>query len=212
MSLPTVWAVEPNAAEPIIESYGYLTDIIPGYREGMEQRVQLRRHPTGSIEFAFLSTDLWEAQRTAVLLQRRRAQPWIVPLWQYRARPTADIAPGATEIAIVTASIPFTDPLGLGPYAVLWRDSRYFEVVALNAIYPSRLELASPVVGTWPASSVEVLPARVGRLYRNPSTPWLTRSVPTGRVRFDFECWSDDNIVPVLTDDYAVLGGQVQPV
>lgn len=212
MPLPVVWPVEPNAKDGIIETYGYMTDVIPGYRRGIEQRAQLRRHPVGGVEFSFLCDELREAQRISVLLQRKRAQQWIVPLWQYRAAPTANVSPGAVEISVVTANIPFTDPLGLGPYAVLWRNSQEYEVVYLNAIFPSKVELAAPVAGTWPSASVELLPCRVGRLEQPPSTPWLTPRLLTGRVRFDFDAWSEDNIVPTLTDELLATEDQVLPV
>jgi len=207
---PVVWALEPNISDPVVETYGYMTDVIELRRR--EQRVQLRRHPIGAIEFSFFCENPLEGQRTAVLIHRKRAQPWIVPLWQYRSRPTADVTAGATEVQVVTSLIPFTDPLGLGPYALLWRSSSSYELVHLNAIYPTKLELAQPVAGNWTAGSVEVLPCRVGRLEQAPRTPWLTPQVLTGRVRFDFDCWSDDNIVPTLTDEFAVIGDQVQPV
>lgn len=208
---PIVWALEPNAVDQVVEEYGYLTDVLAAYRR-LEQRIQLRRHSTGAIEFSFFCDDLLEGQRISVLLQRKRAQPWIVPLWPYRSRPAANITAGDTLIQIPTANIPFTDALGLGPYAVLWRTSRLYELVKLNAIYANAVELAQPVAGTWSAATIELIPARVGRLEQAPRTPWLTPKLLTGRIRFDFDSWSEDNMVPTLTDDYMVMGDQPQPV
>lgn len=210
MNAPQVWPLEPNAVHPIVEEYGYLTDIFRSYR-GLEQRVQLRRHPLGAVEFFFLCDDPWEGRRISALLHRKQAQPWIVPLWQYRARPTADVSTGATSISLATSGIPFTDPAELGPYAVLWGSARAFEIIFLDAIMPTTVELAAPTVGAWSAAAVELLPARRARLDGSPDLSWITSRVLAGRVRFIFEAWRTDTQVPTATESAFIDEGDLVP-
>lgn len=212
MPAPTVFPFEPNGRDPIVEWYGYLTDVIGPSHEGREQRIQLRRHPTGAIETSFFSESRYEFQRMAALLFRKHAQLWAAPLWPYATRLTADAAAGATSLSLPTAYLPFTDPLGLGPYVLLWRDSRTFELASLNAIYPSLIELAAPLAAAWPAAGSYLIPVRTA--YLEPMVPllWETPELVTGRHHFTFEAHGTDTVVPTLTEDFVVIGDQVQPV
>lgn len=209
----TVWPFEPNIVDPVREEYGYATDVIRSY-DGSEQRVALRRHPTGAIEFGFLLDDVWEAQRANVLLHRKQAQRWAAPLWPYRRRLEADVAAGDVAVTVTTAPLPFSDPAQLGPYALLWRSARAFELVQLNAVYPTYLELlgSAPAAAAWPAGTTWVIPVRVARLEARVEGEWLTGRAFQGRIRFLFEAWGVDNFVPTLSGDLLEVGDQVEPV
>jgi len=212
MPAPTVFPFEPNGGDTIIEWYGYLTDIIGPAYEGQEQRVQLRRHPTGAIETSFFSETTYEFQRMLGLLFRKHGQVWAAPLWPYATRLTADAAAGDTIVQAVTAGIPFTDPLGLGPYALLWKNSKTFELLALNAIYPSSLELVTPLAAAWPSAGTFLIPIRTAFLDSTVPLRWETPQLVTGRHHFTFESHGTDTIVPTLTDDLAVIGDTAEPV
>jgi len=212
MAAPVVFPFEPNGLDPIVEWYGYLTDVIGPSYEGNEQRVQLRRHPTGAIETSFFSESRYEFQRMTALLFRKHSQIWAAPLWPYATRLTADASAAATSLPVLTAGLPFTDPLGLGPYALLWKDSKTFELVSLNAIYPSSIELAVPLVATWSAASSYLIPVRTAFLEPTVPLRWETPELVTSRHHFSFECHGTTNIVPTVTDEFVVVDeGAVVP-
>lgn len=185
----TVWPFEPDWSEPVVFLHGYHTDVLPAYR-WREQRAALRRHPVGGLEFAFLLNDLWEAQRANVLIHRKHAQLWAVPLWPWKVRLDSDVAPGATAIQCQTGTVPFLDAAGFGPYALLYRDARTLELVQLSTVGPTQLALSAPVVGSFAASTAYVLPVRTARLERPVTAQWDTSKVFSGHVRFSFDAWS----------------------
>jgi len=211
MADPVVFPFEANGKDPPRERYGYATDVQKA-EAGLEQRRKLRRHPTGSIEFSYFSREPWEFQRLNALLFRKQAQRWSVPLWPYATRLTADVAAGATSLSVVTAYVPWTDPLGLGPYALLWASSRSFELVKLNAVYPTRLELldAAPTAAAWPMASTWVLPVRVALLEPTVPLQWESSELLTGRIRATFDAVMTDNVVPILSEDMAAVGEEAQ--
>jgi hypothetical protein len=210
--LPTVFPFQPNGADPIAEWYGYLTDVLGPSYGGKEQQIQLRRHPTGALEASFFSESRYDYQRHSALLFRKHAQSWAVPLWPYATRLTADASAGATSLSVVTADHPWTDPLGLGPYALLWRDSQTFELASLNAIYPSSIELLAPLAKSWAAASTRLIPVRLALLEQTVPLRWETSECVTGRHHFSFDAHGIGNVVPTLTDDLVDLEAQGQPI
>jgi hypothetical protein len=194
----TVWPFEPNSDEALQEEYGYQTNIITAYG-GMEQRIALRQHPTGAVEFAFRLADNWEAQRANALLYRKHAKLWAVPLWHYGTKLTADALVGATELFAVTANVPFTDPLQLGQYALLWKSARSFELVELFGVHASSLDLSKLLSATW-AAGTWLLPVRLARLGNIYAVSWENSLAVAGRIRFDFEAWATGVLVPTVGD------------
>ena len=194
----TVWPFEPNSEEPLEEEYGYQSNVITSYG-GMEQRITLRQHPVGSVEFAFRLADNWEAQRANALLYRKHPKVWAVPLWHYGTALTAQANIGATELFAATTSVPFTDPLGLGQYALLWKSARSFELVELFGVHPSSVDLNKILAATWPAGTW-LLPVRLARLGSLYAMSWENSLVIAGRIKFEFEAWATGAIIPSVGD------------
>jgi hypothetical protein len=208
------WPFMANAGSPMVEEYGYETDVIGSYRK-LEQRMRLRRHPVGSYEFAF-TLDQRDAQRANALLYRHHAHLWAVPLWHYAAKSTGNIFAGAMAVPLVTANVSFTDLLGFGSYALLWRSPQSFELLPLTAIYPSRIDFAAPTAGAWALNSY-VIPVRQGRIDTSYGVAWETTQLVTGRIKFLFDAYNIGAPIPTYATDPAVtdtiiFGGVPQPV
>ena len=195
----TVWPFEPNSDEPWTEEYGYETNVLTSWG-GMEQRIALRKHPRGAVEFGFRLADNWESQRANALLYRKHAKLWAVPLWHYGTKITSDALIGATEISAVTDGVPFTDPLQFGQYALLWRSARSFELVTLFGIHATTVDLAVPLQATWAQVGTWLLPVRLARLGNVYGMRWENTLAVSGRIRFDFEAWATDVLVPTVGD------------
>ena len=187
MAAPAVFPFPANAAEPIQENYGYLT-AIQSSSDGTEQRQQLRRHPVGSVEFTYLCANESEAQALTALLYANQDKVLAIPLWHYASPLMADAPIGATRFTQFTASIPYQDPLGLGPYILFYKTPASYELRGIARIFTNSIWLSEPTVQNWTAASgTKVIPVRLGRLDTSIPTTWQTSKVLTGRIKFTFD-------------------------
>lgn len=208
MPLPKVWPVAANAAESMIEEYGYLTDVFRAI-SGMEQRVQLRRHPVGSLEASYLCDVAEDSQAAAAIIHGNQDDKWLVPLWMYAQRLQTALNIGDTDVAVpTTTDIPFQDASGFGAVGVLWSGPRSSEAFYIQTVNPTSLTLPIGVTKAWGTAGTFVLPARVGRLAEIVSYRWITGKVMEARLIFEFE--PPDDILDVLT--WAGIGGAMIPV
>jgi len=188
MTPPQAWPFLANAVDEIVEEYGYLTDV-ESYDDGSEQRMQLRRHPVGSLEYSFFGFDLVDGQAAQLLLYANRTKSWVVPHWPH-ARPLQSAATAGDGVLLVdTTNAPFQDPLGLGPYALVWRDARTYEVVTITEVDPGQIVLSAPLAKSWAVPGTYVIPCRVGVLDGSIEPQWDTGTVHSGRLRFSFNAW-----------------------
>ncbi len=100
-----------------METFGYLTDVLTSFR-GMEQRVQLRAVPVGTIAYSVLLDDLRDAQMAGAILFGNQARAFGIGRWQFRVPLAQDAVPDDLEVLCDTADIPF-EPGGL---VLLWAD------------------------------------------------------------------------------------------
>lgn len=203
-----LWPFEPSIHEPIVEEYGYASDVIVS-SNGTEQRRGLRRHPVGSAEFSFREPTTYELAPMLSRLYLNTGNRWIVPLFWYASDLTASAAAGVFQLPVSTVNIPYQDPLGLGRYAVLWRDRYTTELVQVVAVSPSAIDIADPLAATWTPPRAFVIPCRIARL--DPAHSYLreTGTSLAGRVRFTFDAAEDpEALVPfVMFGGGAVLPG-----
>ena len=96
----------PNWAEPVVETFGYLTDLLQSFR-GMEQRVQLRAVPVGSIAYSVLLNELRDAQMAGAILFGNQARAFGIARWQFRVPLLQDALADDLEVFCDTTDIPF---------------------------------------------------------------------------------------------------------
>lgn len=172
------WAYEPNWGEPVVETYGYLTDLLTAH-SGMEQRIQLRAVPVGSIGYSTLLTTLQEVQAANAILFGNQTRPFGVARWQYRVPLTTATVIGATEVPCDTANIPFE----AGGLVLLWRDPSTWEVQTISAVLADRLVLSLELRVAWPAGTA-VLPMVIGRLAPEASITWESLAIGSTSLTF----------------------------
>jgi len=158
-----VFPVEPNARDPLIETYGYMTELQFSW-DGREKRIQKRRHPIEGMEYKFLFDDPLESEYVLSLLFDGQDEFWIVPLWQYASHPDVDIADTDTVVSIQTADVPFQDPIGLGTSCVLWKNRKTFQAHTIQSVSGSSVTFSDAVIGSWPKQSSWIIPCRIGLL------------------------------------------------
>lgn len=207
MPTPQVWPAQANLSEEVVESYGYLTNILTA-QNGDEQRIQLRRHPRGGISFAYLCPNLVDGQHVSALLYANRVKPWVVPLWCYARKLGADVGVGGTALTVDTVNAPFQDPLGLGLYAVLWSATRSYEAVQIQTVSPTSISLLAGTGKAWTSAQTWVLPARVGYLVDEVAElNWITGALVGGRAHFTFD--AVDEVLAVAPSSGTVVFGEL---
>lgn len=202
MPAPVVWPIRPNEREPIRLGYGYLTSVLASAKN-KEQRAGLRRHPIGSIEYQFLCTDLLESQIAATRLYGAQAGLWAVPLWCWPCPLTANVGVAAFELPCDTSDVPFQDLLGVGRYAMVYRDAATWELLEIEMVTGVAVGLVTGATKPWTAGLDVVFPVRLGRLDSQISMSWLTSQIQGGRLRFTFD--SVDNRVAINMGEGVIL-------
>lgn len=208
---PQVWPIEAKFGEgrDVIEHYGYATDIITA-ESGAEQRIGLRRHPVERLEFSFLCMreELREGQIANALLYANLAKKWIVPFFHRSAPLQAAAGIGTNTLLLDTTNIPFRDVLGLGKYAVLWRDADTYEAVQIDVLTTASIQTVNPLTKSWSVPGTWVLPARVGILEQPAAMTWLTSRIASGRLSFTFDAYEE---TAPGSGDFVILEGGVFP-
>lgn len=176
--LVTPWFVRPSGG--VLERLDWLTDVLPSFN-GEEQRRALRLAPRRAFEFDVVMT---AAERRAYenALQDWQGRMWALPVWMDAQPLPADLAPGATVIAIDTTTRDFV----VGGTVGIALDSRTYEVIQLEAKTDSSLTLKAPgVSGAWPAGRTVVFPIRAARMPESVALRRFTGAASYARMRFE---------------------------
>lgn len=172
----------PNWAQPVTETFGFMTDIIVSYR-GMEQRIQLRAVPVGTIRYATLLDDLRDAQMANAILFGNQARAFGVGRWQFQTRLLQDANADDHEVFCDTSDIPFE----LGGMVLLWTDPYHWEVQTIEGVLPDRVILSFGLIQSWTVGPTIVLPIVVGRLSADEGFTWNGLSIGSTSLTFDID-------------------------
>jgi len=157
---PPLWPFP--AAQEITEVLEWRTDVLQS--QAGEQRIALRSRPREIVTFQHRGDALAMA-RAAELVRAWFVAEWRVPLWHMAVQPTADVAHGATEIAVDTSAADFR----VGDAVAIAVDGRDAAMADLASVEADRLILVEPLGAQLPAPSVAaaritVAPVREGIL------------------------------------------------
>ena len=169
-------------AQPIVETFGHLTDILVSFR-GMEQRIQLRAVPIGTIGYSVLLDELRDAQMANAILFGNQARSFGVARWQFRVALAQDATAGDLEVICDTAHIPF-EPGGL---VLLWTDPYHWEVQTIDAVLADRIVLTLGLRNSWTAGATAALPLVVGRLSPEEVFTWESLTIGSQALVFDID-------------------------
>jgi hypothetical protein len=169
-------------AQPIAETFGFLTDVLTSFRE-MEQRIQLRAVPVGTIGYSVLLDDLRDAQMANAILFGNQARAFGIARWQFRVPLLRDAATGDLEVFCDTVDVPFA-PGGL---VLLWTDPYHWEVQTIDAVFVDRVILTLGLRNAWTAGLTSVLPLVVGRLSPDEPFTWESLTIGSQALLFDID-------------------------
>ncbi len=172
----------PNWAEPVRETFGYLTDVLLSFR-GMEQRIQLRAVPVGTIAYSTLLNDLRDTQMAGAILFGNQARSFGIARWQFQVPLLQDAAADDLEVFCDTTSIPF-EPGGL---VLLWTDPYRWEVQTIDSVLADRIVLTLGLRNPWTAGVTAVLPLVVGRLSPDEAITWESLMIASTALVFDID-------------------------
>jgi len=172
----------PNWAQPVTETFGFMTDIIVSYR-GMEQRIQLRAVPVGTIRYATLLDDLRDAQMANAILFGNQARAFGVGRWQFQTRLLQEAGADDHEVFCDTTDIPF-EPGGM---VLLWSDPYHWEVQTIESVLPDRVVLSFGLIQSWTVGPTIVLPIVIGRLSADEAFTWNGLSIGSTSLTFDID-------------------------
>lgn len=150
------------AAQEITEVLEWRTDVLQS--QAGEQRIALRARPREIVTFQHRCDALGMA-RAAELVRAGFAEEWSVPLWHMALQPTADVAQGATEIAVDTTAADFR----AGDAVAIAVDGREASLAEIADVEADRLILVEPLgaqllAATVAATRITVAPVRSGLL------------------------------------------------
>jgi hypothetical protein len=173
---------EPNEAIPLVERYGYMTDVIMAF-DSSEQRVQLRSVPIGSLSYAALFNVPREAQMAMAIIFGNQARAFGLGRWQFRRRLTAAATMGDTELYCDPTDIPFeADAL-----VFIWRDAFTWEATPIESVEADHLVLKVPLNYNWPIARTWVMPMVVGRLGEDEAMTWESLSILSSALTFSVD-------------------------
>lgn len=158
--MPELWPFP--AAQEITEVLEWRTDVLLS-RAG-EQRIALRSRPREIVTFQH-RCDALSMARAAELVRAGFVGEWRVPLWHMAVQPTADVAQGATEIAVDTTLVDFR----AGDAVAIAVDGSETSIAEITYVEADRLVLLEPPSTPLPAATVDaaritVAPVRAGVL------------------------------------------------
>ena len=174
----------PNMETPVEETFGYLTDIMSSF-SGMEQRVQLRAVPVGTLGYSVFLNERRDAQMAAAILFGNQARAFGVGRWQFRTGLTSAVAGDDTELYLTPDDIPFE----VGGLVMLWSSPYVWEVLTIESIESDHLVVTSGAQFSWGVAGTAVVPMVVGRLTNDESLTWESLARLSQTLTFDVDRW-----------------------
>jgi hypothetical protein len=191
---------EPDLSQPIVETFGYLTDVMVS-ENGTEQRVQLRVIPVGSINARILGIQPAHAQLLNALLHGHLTGPFAIGRWQFATPLIDDAEQGDTAIHCNTEQIPF-EVHGL---VLIWSDPLHYELRVVSYLEAELIQLDAGIV-----EDEEITGVQQGSSYPLLHSGVMDVSVtgPSGTPEYDL---TDDYTVDAWTGRiYIVPGGAIE--
>lgn len=147
----------PDWAERFTETLSWLTTVLTS-RDGKEQRVRKRSRPRRGYRYTVKPVRT-EGPLLENLLYDWQSRLFGIPSWHQARTLVEDLTAGSTQIAIDARYADYED----GGMLMLWRNSRLFEALQVEAVTDSLLTLVRPTLQAWRAGD-RIMPLQAGRL------------------------------------------------
>lgn len=172
------WSFAPDWGDSIVERLVAATDIEQS-ESGVEMRRALRLAPRREFE-ASMYAEGRERQLLDLALFGWGSRVWAMPIWPDIQLLQAPALAGTKRITCATQYLDFHG----GGLAMLRSESAFeYEVVEVDSVDATGLNLARALQSTWPVRS-RLYPARSAQLMEQPSLTRLTDEAQTAQVHF----------------------------
>lgn len=139
----------PNWKAGISEELSWLSTVERAY-DGSEQRRELRNAPRKGLSYNIALLDQHEVARLENYLFGWQARNFAVPLPTSKSQLTATAVQGtSTTLYLNTINRGFY----VGQSVILMRSSDDYEAIEITAVLPASIDIARPVVRTWPVGT-----------------------------------------------------------
>lgn len=183
MTAPLLFTPEIDWSDPFVEEREYETAIFVAY-DDTETREGLRDAPNRRFSYTVPSDDLRQSGLLHALIHAGQGVVCWVPYWRKARYLTADVASGATSLAIAN---PASRGFVVGEGAMFWRDWHTAEAVTIAAMTDTTL-VFSPTDRAWNGTSGppdRIVPVFRGRLAPEIDPSYLGRGLTTAALTFD---------------------------
>jgi hypothetical protein len=175
----TPWAWLPDWRDGILERLTWLTDVLPSPIRS-EQRRSLRQAPGRSFEWRTI-VDAQERAQLDLALYSWGARIWAMPVWPDIYWLGAALPLASTLVPCATTGRDFR----AGGLALLrapdYGQARRYEVVEIDSVEPTGLQLINPTVQAWPRGT-RLYPLRLAKLQQQPKPRRLTDTAWESRI------------------------------
>jgi hypothetical protein len=152
------WPLTPDWSNPVAETLAWLTDVLVPSRSAATQHRALRAVPRRELSWRAIAAGQ-ERRLVDLLLAERGATLWHVPVWPDVQQLASGVAAAAVVVPCTTEGFDFVD----GGLALLQRSLREWEVLEIDTVGATQLNLATPLASAW-AAGTRLLPLRMGRI------------------------------------------------
>lgn len=172
-----LWPVPPTWVSAVRERLEWQTSVVRSRYSGRGQKRQLRRSPRRFFE---LTCTAQHANRRALdtLLQARGVHTWQLPIY-HDVQLLGPLNSGVSTVPCTTTGYEF---VGAGK-ALLWRALNDWEIVTINTVGGSQLNLSAPTTRAWPKAT-RLYPLRTAVLDELPAESSYSDARGTRQVQF----------------------------
>ena len=152
-----------------------------------EERLQTRPRPLYGISYTPLTITEQETGYIRRLIELADGLPFGIPIWQDRVKLTADVAAGASILAVESTDNSLWDTFD--ELAIIWRSFDDWEIVSVDSVSTNAVTLDAELTENWETADDEgkpawVIPVAFGHLKRNEATNLTSDHA---KISVDFE-------------------------
>lgn len=176
---PVLFPFEPDAAQPLAETWSWVTDLFSSHND-TESRRALRFRPGMKLSWLVTTIDDAESERIFGLMFNNVSNWWYVPMWPY-ARKIADLSAGDyTPDSMVDSRFDWSDKV------LVWRSSSQYDIMDVEAVDITFVQLSGVVTFDHSLPGTRMVPLGQGALIF-PKSWDRTQFVGSGTVEFELD-------------------------
>ncbi|MBE2242385.1 MAG: hypothetical protein IAE86_06505 [Burkholderiaceae bacterium] len=176
---PVPWTVAPDWSEPVRETLAWRTEVLRAQATAVTQHRGLRATPARGFSALFTAEGM-EWRLAEQLLRACGGREMLLPIWPDGQQLQSALAAGSDTIACATAGRDFS----AGGRALLITGVNTWEIVDVDDVGPTAIELDGVTLSAWPAGT-RLYPLRRARVADGQSERVLNDRLGQRTLRFD---------------------------